>query len=351
MPSEQYGVLPVGTEEREMVLAQTRLFQLEVFSEALAAVRNLHLPVTLEWQIARQLAWQPPGWHDALLCWADRDDRELRAECDFVVPHERAQAQPTRGFGKQVAAFFGLSPSSLDADDEASALNDKPPCGAVSLFKDVHVGVTEERLLCLAAELPDVAHVVLQNGPTVSDAVVDALSQHCLLRHVGLWNCPLVSDYGALALAQRCHLLQSVCLAGTRITDVSLCAIADHCPQLKMLHASGPRISDRGIVAIAHGCPSLEALRLEITRVTDVAMFAIAFWCTVLQRLSLERCTLVTDDGIVAIAQGCRCLRRVYLRCLPVSSKSLALLKSTCPDIEGEDIEPITVQNMALVQY
>jgi hypothetical protein len=92
------------------------------------------------------------------------------------------------------------------------------------------------------------------------------------------------------------------------ISDGTMAVLGRDFPALREL-----RVKSRSIVTrhIAHW-PLLEVL--EVTYMSDKALRELAAHCPRLRVLKAERCQLVTDSGVVALAKGCPLLQTAYFQ-------------------------------------
>ena len=112
------------------------------------------------------------------------------------------------------------------------------------------------------------------------------------------------------------------------ITDETLAAIAKHCPLLTSLDASGEaardRLTDVGVAALADGCPRLQTCAEIVPRLCRHASrrfrLVTRSWEPVPCRLHLAGCRRVGDEGVAAVAAGCRALRLLDLQVAKLQS-------------------------------
>jgi hypothetical protein len=111
----------------------------------------------------------------------------------------------------------------------------------------------------------------------------------------------------------------------SRITDRVLVKFAKECTLLTHLDlrqtpgfassSASSRISavtDEGIIAVADNCRRLEKLYLkQCSRITDKALMAVAQGCPNLTIMDLNMCTHISDQGVVALALACPKLHSV----------------------------------------
>jgi hypothetical protein len=165
------------------------------------------------------------------------------------------------------------------------------------------------------------------------DEIIFTLMAHCTsLRSLRLTR-GLATDSAVAAMARVFTDLEELGLFNQEaVTDVALRAIAAHLPKLRLLRCdrcSG--ISDGGVIELVQKCTSLRSLDLSENLITDAAGIAIGHNCPNLEvlRLSAGSCmampeagnTSITDRSLVAIAQGC-----ARLTCLDLSGASVSIV-------------------------
>lgn len=82
-----------------------------------------------------------------------------------------------------------------------------------------------------------------------------------------------------------------------------------------------PRITEEGVVAVARGCRDLRTLDLDMgggsksqrRLITDVYLHALARYCNRIVDLDVGYCTRITDAGLRGITRGCKLLQSVRL--------------------------------------
>lgn len=84
-------------------------------------------------------------------------------------------------------------------------------------------------------------------------------------------------------------------------------SIAEMCPKLKDIELL--ITGDIGIMAIADNCLDLKRLNLNFCQPTDHSLINISQHCPKLEALDTSDCRLMTDAGLVAIAEACHLWR------------------------------------------
>jgi hypothetical protein len=125
--------------------------------------------------------------------------------------------------------------------------------------------MSAESLQVLAARLPDLHHLYLDNCPAASNAPVLALMQDCHnLRSLDLSaHNDFVSEAALIALISNLPQIVDLRLSQCDWTDPVLIAIGAHCPLLQVLNlCSYSEYTDAGIEAVVRGCPALKRVLL-----------------------------------------------------------------------------------------
>ena len=117
------------------------------------------------------------------------------------------------------------------------------------------------------------------------------------------------------------------------VNDDVLARIAARCVNLARLDVRGTTVSREGIAAFARDArcaPRLRSLLLGgCDSLDDAALAAVASRCGALLEIDLSMHTLVGVEGIEALAEGCRALRRLRIsRNARVTAEALARLAS-----------------------
>lgn len=87
------------------------------------------------------------------------------------------------------------------------------------------------------------------------------------------------------------------------------------------------RITDAGLVAIAARCPQLTMLDVSRCQIGDATLAALGQWAPGLTSLDISWCVNVSDNGVMAVAHGCRGLRALqYKGCRKLTSDSIEMV-------------------------
>eukprot|EP01062_Namystynia_karyoxenos_P017778 TRINITY_DN16580_c0_g1_i1.p1 TRINITY_DN16580_c0_g1~~TRINITY_DN16580_c0_g1_i1.p1 ORF type:complete len:1079 (+),score=323.79 TRINITY_DN16580_c0_g1_i1:136-3237(+) len=158
-------------------------------------------------------------------------------------------------------------------------------------------------------EVCDLCHG--QGASQVTDDGVAALAKGCpVLNVLNLDGAKEITDAAVQALcAADCHrTLRDLRLRGCKnITNAAAAALAAACPQLEHVDLSGradqhtkklinPKVTDDGVAALAQGCKGLRTVHLP-TRCTDVGLLQLA-QLRRLEMVSMKRCPDITAAGI-----------------------------------------------------
>ena len=129
----------------------------------------------------------------------------------------------------------------------------------------------------------------------------------------------------------------------SRIRDTDLFYVAQHCSNLTTVNFYlCTLITDEGVIALVQGCSQLLSLNLQqCTRnITDASMIALAQGgCPNLTSLNLCDCKEITDAGVIALAQGCKKLSALNLKfCKHITDAAVIALAQGCPRLSYLDL-------------
>jgi hypothetical protein len=143
------------------------------------------------------------------------------------------------------------------------------------------------------------------------DAAFRSLAQACRdLEVLDLGTHRPIGEKVLLEFLRNCRKL-TVLLVST-VTDVSdetLELLGQNFPALRELYVRSRSIVTRHIAR----WPLLE--ELDVGCISDQALRKLAAHCPRLRVLIADRCQLVTESGVLALAEGCPLLQRVYFHC------------------------------------
>lgn len=126
---------------------------------------------------------------------------------------------------------------------------------------------------------------------------------------------------------------ESISFAHCSIQDCHLASLAE-CTAGRLLQLNlsvCPLVTDEGVITIAEKSPKLAKLDLSITDkylITDKSILeGVAVHCHNLLHLNFSHCYNITNSGVKALARGCGSLRHLDLTfCLKISDIALAAL-------------------------
>jgi hypothetical protein len=174
---------------------------------------------------------------------------------------------------------------------------------------------------------------------------------------------------GLSAIAKGCTRLLAISLheAESAVSEDSLIAISKNCADIRELDLSGnwdefssamPSVTDAVMrAAVSCGMAKLAVLDLYMTETTDATLVALAANCPELRRIDLSTSVsdgegegygvwedhvqprLFTDEGVVALAQGCRHLEWLNVHmCLHLTDKAILVLADLCKRLRYLDM-------------
>jgi hypothetical protein len=116
-------------------------------------------------------------------------------------------------------------------------------------------------------------------------------------------------------VAVRCTSLRHLYLARCAITDRALEALGDFTLELRELHVAGcAGITDAGVASLAAGCRHLTALSVDtVAGISDEGARALA-GCAELTSFQANGCSGLGCQGLIALAAGCKALKRIDVR-------------------------------------
>lgn len=233
--------------------------------------------------------------------------------------------------------------------------------------------LTDRALVGLARSCPGLSSLSLRWCPRISSSSIVSLTVMQNLRHLGLSNsagveADALGESAFVNVLRSCSRLESLDFAGrTRLDDRSLRGLAFSNIE-RLVLADCPSITEQGLETIARSCPRL--LTLDVSRcaiksfpddtsvltklvtlsmsgcpkIGDAAVHSISRY-QALTNVDLSGCALVTDDGIAALARGCRRVRCLSVNgCTLLTDKALQAIASGMPLLED-----ISFANLRLV--
>ncbi|KAJ7542958.1 hypothetical protein O6H91_09G063600 [Diphasiastrum complanatum] len=168
------------------------------------------------------------------------------------------------------------------------------------------------------------------------DRLLEAISEH-LQSLVELHIEKLqLGDRGLRAIG-RCKNLQVLYVVKVpHCTNMGVSAVANGCRLLRKLHLDGclaGRIGDEGLVSIAEKCAELQELVLMSLNITVESIVRIGANCSKLERLALCNCETFGDMELSSIATKCQALKKLCIKCCPISDQGVEALSDGCPNL------------------
>eukprot|EP00899_Mesostigma_viride_P005740 jgi/Mesvir1/15167/Mv04848-RA.1 len=183
----------------------------------------------------------------------------------------------------------------------------------------------------LIGRCQEVKYLNLAGCKDVTHATLVAVAGSCTgLEALDVSSCD-VGDAGVQAVAEHCQGLRRLTMFDcSLVSDGTLRSLAQHAPQLEALEASGTSVTDEGITALAQGCKHL--LRLVVPEgVTDVGITQVAARCPDLEQLGVHGTHRVTDVSLTSLAAGCPRMRHLEVaRCEHVTDDGISALARRC---------------------
>eukprot|EP00899_Mesostigma_viride_P007910 jgi/Mesvir1/1711/Mv21167-RA.1 len=182
----------------------------------------------------------------------------------------------------------------------------------------------------------------------VTGAGIMAIARSCRgLEALDVSDCH-VGDAAIQAVAESCRGLRRLAASCMwSVTDASLVSLGQHCPQLEALDVDFAGVTDEGVIAIAGGCPCLRRL-VVACRVTDAAISQVAEHCRELEHLGVEACKSVTDASIKTIAANCPRLRRLDVPNTGITDNSISVLAGKCTELRRLNVAETGVSDAGI---
>ena len=223
---------------------------------------------------------------------------------------------------------------------------DKLTDSSISLVAEQCTGLTSLDLSRCLRVTDDPLNLLVRNAPllTFLNASQCKVSNNLLLALAGvgsiasliLNNCSksgsesLITDDGVLELAQHCPRIIRLELSSSKISDRSLAAIGKHLPYLRTLVLQRMiLVSDKGLLHLADGCHLLEILDLSATQgISNVGPLAVG--CPILSWCSLWKCMHITSDAIVQLSAAVTLKYLNITECKRVGDEALEAVRANC---------------------
>lgn len=193
------------------------------------------------------------------------------------------------------------------------------------------------------------------SGCKVTDYSCKALAKGCPnLESLTIDDCKLVTDLGVSAIAAGCPKLREITLSGNgQVTDVALMSLGAFCPDLERVHfcscreawslglragsSTSPPVTNQGVLALAQGCPKLRHFDLPYwSLVNDHSVGSLGEGCVALRTVDLRHCDRLTDAGLTALFSRVPELTAIDLRRQELlTDESLHAIGNTCSSLSS----------------
>ena len=195
--------------------------------------------------------------------------------------------------------------------------------------------VTDVGVLDVASQCPKLQHICAAN---ISGVGFEALAACCKdLRSVKFsdgvdWKClpHLATDGGLTALSTGCKNLDRIMLNAGNITYAGLNNLGACLHSIILLGCI--MLTDEGLLCLAERCPKLRMLDLVgCNKITDAGL--LHFTCPDLQHINVSS-SMITDTGIHSLVTGSPCLQEVFLNnCQAISDVGVECIVNGCLDV------------------
>ena len=218
-------------------------------------------------------------------------------------------------------------------------------------------GAHDADMIAFAKECPRLEWISLRFSRGIGATGFMALTENCpLLRSVDFSGFEHLTDMGLIALAIGCPLLKSVKVRYQNVSARSrLDTLKYRCPKGSVYHSYHEdywEVSDDGVVALVQGCPQLEIIDLTACRnLTAVSIAAIAACCPLLKSIDIGAKIFVHAGDILAgLAQGCTQMTTMRLDCaedekcinVDITDEHISVLAQCCPMLHTIDLNGCT---------
>ncbi|KAL1567833.1 putative VIER F-box protein 2 [Salvia divinorum] len=177
-----------------------------------------------------------------------------------------------------------------------------------------------------------------RKSTSINDAALALISQRCRsLTRIKLRGCREVSDLGMLALAQNCKNLRKFSCSSCSFGAKGMNALLNNCSSIEELSVSRLKGIDNGLAAESIG-PGITSSRLRSITLKELyngqCFSPLVIESMNLKSLKIIRCLGDWDRLLEAVAGRKNCLMEVHLERLQVSDAGLMAI-SKCPDLEN----------------
>ena len=188
----------------------------------------------------------------------------------------------------------------------------------------------------------------VQESYNLTDVGLVAIVDSCIkLDTVDVRLCIGISDEGIRKLFH-CSGLKSVCVSGTRLNDASFKFLANNCPVLqKVFMFNCPHVCDLALIALSQ-CKQLKVLWCGLCPlISDAGVLAIAENCSLLESIAMTRCSLLTDISVIAVVKMCPNLRALKIAGLEnITDASILEIAEHAHNLETLDINDVDDNNV-----
>lgn len=186
---------------------------------------------------------------------------------------------------------------------------------------------------CAELQSLQLMHLAIEDGPMIS------LANRCKqLACITLTTCMDLTEKAFLALASCSSLTEVRFYFCSGITDRVLSAFGQNPLLIRAsfvgrgcLHESQEMITDQGVIAFAQGCPNLTDINFSSHyNITDKALEALGSSCKQLTRVNIGNWS-ITDAGVASFAQKCSLLTELNCDCCNQITDQALIALAACP--------------------
>ena len=241
------------------------------------------------------------------------------------------QDEPILELARQCKHLTALDLSRcIDITDKSISAIAKGCHHLTSLYLSECGQLTTASIKLIGQNARELKHLDVKGNVGVSDSSISNIGRTCTkLELLNLADCDKISDTSIGVVGQRCSNLLYLNLRNCHeVTDWSMADLARRCNQITFLDLAFCKdISDEVVELISNGCgPRLTYLDLrKCDRITDKAG-ALLGKCVKLKHLSLLKCTQLTEETLLPVAQNCLNLELLHMRKSRLSDPGLQLL-------------------------
>lgn len=197
----------------------------------------------------------------------------------------------------------------------------------------------------LAIKSRGLTSFMIDSGTKVdANQAVCMVARHCpSLRELSAYNLTMETLHYIfncnISLKRFCHKQRQG--GSLHVTDATLSLISGKCPLLEELHlvdktvADGPLVvTDSGLLELAARAPTLRILKLKLANwssmASEVAIMQLANSCGNLKQVEFSNFRHLGDPPIYEFVQKCPNLTELTLECSPMTDTSLELIANHC---------------------